>query len=197
MKKIYIILLIFSLFYQITYNDNINKLHYATLSCITDLSIGGIVAILVFYNIRIVKYFENLGKFKIIVFYTIGFVYILTRVYLEIYVFFRVFERCILSLFFAFIILEQSYSKKSVYKISKNKFLCSLGKYTYSMYMFHMIFLIYIHKFWVKFEIYDNLFVDLIIKTFLIIVASLTFSILSYRYYEKPFLNFKNKFNWK
>ena len=45
-------LLILSTIYQIINREDINKLHYATISCITDLSIGGFVATLAFHTRR-------------------------------------------------------------------------------------------------------------------------------------------------
>ncbi|WP_178983479.1 acyltransferase family protein [Winogradskyella helgolandensis] len=194
---VYVGLLLVSIFYQFIYNNNINKLHYSTMSCITDLSIGGMTATLVFYSKSFVNYFKNLKGFSIVVIYILGISYIFIRVYIDHILIFRVFERCVLALFFAFIILEQTYSTNSLFKISKFNFLNRSAKYTYAIYMFHMIFIIYIHHYWKAYAIYDNIIIDIFIKTILVIILTYFLSILSYRYIESPFLRLKNKFNWK
>jgi peptidoglycan/LPS O-acetylase OafA/YrhL len=70
-----------------------------------------------------------------------------------------------------------------------------MGKYTYGMYLYHAIFIILVKIFLDKIGIdyHTNL---LVILGMAIVSLSLTIltSILSYNYFEKPFLKLKGKF---
>ncbi|MFT5777423.1 MAG: peptidoglycan/LPS O-acetylase OafA/YrhL [Crocinitomicaceae bacterium] len=77
----------------------------------------------------------------------------------------------------------------------KPSLISRLGKYTYGMYMYHAIFLILTRIIFDKLQLYYEL--DILLLTLVgIISLSITIlvSVLSYKYFEKPFLLLKNKF---
>lgn len=191
---LYSVLLIISIGYQIINRSDINKLHYSTLSCITDLSIGGIVATLSYYSLHFINTVERLKKKWIVIIYLMGILFIFSRVYFHHNSLFHAFERSILAIFFAFILAEQTYSKQSLFKIKNWKFISISGQYTYSIYLFHMLLVQSISFLWLKYNWYDNAYIDTIIKTFLVIIVTYLLSILSNKYFERPFLKLKTKF---
>src|SRR5204863_9136814 len=48
-------------------------------------------------------------------------------------------NRLLCSLFFVFIILEQNYCENSIVKMSSRRWISTLGKYTYGLYLLHPI----------------------------------------------------------
>ena len=78
----------------------------------------------------------------------------------------------------------------------KGNILSSLGKYTYGMYLYHPMIILFFKI------IFDNLNWDYLNNpilnfnlSILSLISTIIISILSYRYFEKIFLNFKYKFS--
>ncbi len=191
---LYGILLIISTSYQIINRYDINKLHYATLSCITDLSIGGIIATLAYHSNKFIKGVSELKRYLILLIYGIGLTFIISRVYFYNFQLFHAFERGILASFFAFILVEQTYSTHSVFKIKNWIFISISGQYTYAIYLIHMVFIQAVSILWYKFSWYDNAFIDIFVKTSIMIIMTYIVSALSSKYFEGPFLKLKTKF---
>ena len=100
----------------------------------------------------------------------------------------------IYSLFFAFIILEQNFSKHSFYKMNNIKSLTALGKYTYGLYAYHIIFISILLNFVSQvFKKIDNYFLYFGCY-FVSLLLSIVFSWISYQFMEKNFLTIKEKF---
>jgi peptidoglycan/LPS O-acetylase OafA/YrhL len=191
---LYSTLLIISTVYQsINYHD-INKIYYATMSCITALSTGGILGALSFYSYKSVSFIKSLRKRYIIAIYLLGFFYIIVRVYLHHLPFIVITEHLLLSIFFGFILMEQTFSEQSIIKLKRFKLMGRLGTYTYGLYLYHMIVLVGVHYYWDYFNIYDNILIDTIGKLSVSLTLSLVICWLSFKYIESPFLNLKKKF---
>ncbi len=191
---LYSSLLIISTVYQsINYYD-INKIHYATMSCITPLSIGGILGVLSFYSCKSISFIKSLFKWHILAIYILGFFYIIVRVYLHHLPFIVITEHLLLSIFFGFILMEQTFSEHSIIKLKRFKLMGRLGTYTYGLYLYHMIVLIGVHYYWDYYNIYDNTLIDTIGKLSISLILSLVICWLSFKYIESPFLNLKKKF---
>ena len=124
-----------------------------------------------------------------------GFSFIVVRVYFHSYSLFNSFERILLATFFAFVLIEQTYSKNSFCKMKNASFCSRSGQYTYAIYLIHMIFIVAIHKSWQIFELYDNVYIDIFVKTGLVFLFTYYVSILSSKYFEGPFLNLKKRFS--
>jgi peptidoglycan/LPS O-acetylase OafA/YrhL len=192
---LYSILILISSIYQGINYSNVNKLHYATLSCITDLSIGGIYAVMAFHSHRFVNSFKELSKSLILFIYTLGSTYIIVRVYLHHIAVFKTSDHFIMALFFGFTLMEQTYSKNSFFKFKQFKILSKLGTYTYGLYLYHMVVFIFIHNVWSHFKLIDNIFIDTFLKLVVSSLLSILVCYISYKYIETPFLNFKKRFN--
>ena len=178
-------------------NGMIIKFH--SLSSMSDLAMGAVIAYLSARENSILR-IKNIPRAVIILIYIIGFAMLPMRLIIWKlgihYVLAASFMPILLSLFFAFIIMEQNYAEHSFYKISRWNFISSLGKYTYGMYCYHMIvffsvlFLLHLigaPVFGMSTAAYLCIIVTSLFSTILI-------SVLSYHYFERIFLRFKNRF---
>jgi hypothetical protein len=157
--------------------------------------VGGLIGYLSFYSSSFVTFFCGLRKSTIAIIYLIGFTLIIFRVALLQFSIFKVFEELIFCLFFAFVILEQNYSRNSIFKLSKNKTLSSLGKYTYGLYCLHMIAITGSKEICKIFDIDSSLFGVIFVQTFLSLLLSMIMAYISYEFFEKYFLSLKEKLN--
>jgi peptidoglycan/LPS O-acetylase OafA/YrhL len=110
---------------------------------------------------------------------------------------FKIFDRLILATFFAFIILEQNYSKNSFFKVSSFKTVSKLGLYTYSLYMTHFLCVYVVNKVLDILKLNTHIYQVVIVQTIISFIASLLVAWLSYTYIEKTFLSLKKRFNSK
>lgn len=189
----YLVLILISLIYQFNNYSHREIIHYSSLACTTDISIGALGAILLSGNLNIRKIIQQIPKWLNVVVYIVGFLYIILSVYVDKTVFVS-FERFIFSVFFLFIILDQAFCKKWYHDSKLFQFLNVSGEYTYGYYMFHMIVLFTVHRCWQLFNLPDNVFIDIILKLIISIVLTYFIAKYSYRFFELPFLKFKNKF---
>jgi peptidoglycan/LPS O-acetylase OafA/YrhL len=196
-KSIYPIIAVFimSAVYRFT-TDTYNEMEYHTLSSIGDMAVGGFAAYLIIFSTIFQEFFKNASKWIIISVYvlTIGFILWKDELCATSMFFFHV-QRLIFASFIAFIILEQSFSLKSVFKLSRLKWISKLGKYTYGMYCFQFVGILIALRITQFAGFSDNLLKVLIIDTILALVITIFMSWLSYEYYEKRFLKLKTRFS--
>ena len=98
-----------------------------------------------------------------------------------------------MGLFFLVIILNIGTNKKSVISL-EYKWLNYLGKLSYSMYMYHMIVIGGVLQLVSKEEFDENIVTANIVVYVLTLLGTIVLSSLSYRFFERPFLNFKDRF---
>lgn len=187
---VFALIILLSLLWRYKFMDSINIYYYHTISNLYDLTIGALGAYIIFYFQNFKTQIENVHKYLIILIYVLGACLIYTKILNKYYV-----DIC-LPLFFILIILEQSFSKNSIFKITKLKNISNIGKYTYSLYSLHLVVL-YFYVIVLKMIKIDFFFNSELIVVILI-VGCLFFSFLvsffSYHYYEKPFLACKQKY---
>lgn len=166
-----------------------------TLSCIGDMAIGAFGA----WMINESEWFKSkITGFKK---YQIGIIYLLFTfiLFFRDEVLFsnetiRIFERSIIAVVILFIILEQTYSTNSFFKMGKFKTISKLGIITYGLYCLHFVGILIATTITKKLGINTHLWQVLIIDTSLALGISIIISKLSYNYFEKPFLKLKDKF---
>ncbi|HYG37904.1 MAG TPA: acyltransferase [Cytophagales bacterium] len=191
-----LLLILVSIVFRYFNAENFHILRWHTLSVIGDLSVGGLIGLLSFQSNAFVDFFKHLGKWKILMVYIAGFGFIFfkddimnTHTLIAI-------SALIISLFFAFIILEQNYSDHSFFKLKNNKIISSMGKYTYGLYCLHMIGIAVAKEICTYLNINNTLFGVLFWQTLLSLTLSMLMSYVSYEFYEKPFLKLKGKFSF-
>lgn len=173
------------------YSENQSFLYYHTLSVISDMAIGGLLASWVFEksSIRII---EELKKGQIIGIYLlgIGFLYAAHKLLPGKLI---SFERLISGAFFAFVLVEQLKSKHSFFKADRIPYFERAGKLTYGFYLFHSLLIFYLCKTFETFN-WNRQAGYFALYFLLLLVFNSLLSLISYRYFEKPLLNLKRYF---
>ena len=205
LPKFLIVLIIFSIWYRIYGHSGKSfnlKLTYHTFSCLYTLAIGAILAHLSFKENFILKV-KNMNKYFILFIYLIGFVLLFTH-----YDLLKLEPRgshylvsllpVVHAFFFAFIVAEQIYAENSLFKVGNISIFTTLGQISYGLYCYHML------SIFITFVIFTNLKYNteapdtalFISELFLSLGLTILTSHLSYHYFEKKFLAYKNKLSY-
>lgn len=199
--KTFIIIILGSIAFRFFYaKGNLMIIKYHSLSSVSDLATGALIAYLACRQ-SVIEWIEKTPKYMIVVVYLLLFILVPLRFYVWKFGIYYNHASSIMpvifSSLFAFIILEQNYAKHSFYKISNWKIISSFGKYTYGMYCYHIIVffvvLLAFHLMGINLNgMSKYTFIFVVITSFF---STLLVSELSYRYYESFFLRLKNRFS--
>lgn len=166
---------------------------FHSLSALLYLVFGGGLAF--FYKNKFILKLKNWKFWMFLPVYFFFFLYI--YFYEEIWHFFQlpanmIVHNLILGCCFVFFICEQIYGQKSLLYFSKYKWICSLGKYSYSMYLWHMFAVMTVYIILAKNKSISQW--SFIWMVFGSLGITMILSFISYHYIEKPFLRFKKKY---
>lgn len=184
------ILYAISFYYRWKYwNEPITN-YYHTLTACQDILMGSFIGVSVFREKKWIQEIQALPKMVNIIFYLIGFALCIGKNKLfagELIVF----ERFVLSFFFAYVILDQIGGKNSLFKLGELNALNYLGKISYGLYMYHLV-IMYLVLRYIDFQPIG------IAGTFplfftLSLLLTVALSTVSYRYFESKFLSLKPK----
>lgn len=176
-------------------SHNIHEIH--TLSCISDMAIGSFGGWLISEKNTFKNKIANLSKFNIVFIYTLfALVFFFRDELLYSSFLIRIFERPFIAIIILLIILEQCYSNNSLFKLSNFKIISKLGKITYGLYCLHFIGILITINLTKKLNINTELWQVLILETVCALIISIIISLVSYKYFETPFLKLKEKFNY-
>jgi len=172
------------------------NLYYHTLTVISDMGMGGLGAFLSFNSTKFSLAIEKLNKHIITTIYLLGFGVLMysDKIFVNAILLstFRIFT----GVFFCFILIEQCFAKKSLFKFGKLKIITDLGKYTYALYMLHPIGIqtsIIVFRL-LNIQRDENIIYGLL-YVLLAFIVSIALSILSFRFLESYFLNKRKLFN--
>jgi peptidoglycan/LPS O-acetylase OafA/YrhL len=177
-------------------NNNYMAHEHHTLSCIGDMAIGAFGAWLIQSNENFKTKIQNLKSIYILLTYTS---------FLTIYIFrdeilrdknflVGIIERPLIAIIILLIILEQCFSDKSFFKMSKFKLLSKWGTISYGLYCLHFVGILIVTTLTKKYSLNTELWQVLIIDTSFALFITIVISLISYNIYEKPFLKLKEKF---
>jgi peptidoglycan/LPS O-acetylase OafA/YrhL len=191
---IFITLILFSIGFRIYNAGDDPVLYFHTFSVVLDLATGGLAAWLVLNSERFVNFFRSMSMPATSSIYIAGFLMLMywdkcAGLYHDALV------RILFAIYFAFIIVHQVYGQHSFLKLSNFKFMTSMGKYTYGMYLLHPVALLSIDILMrVTHFRRDTFSTELLfaVSTFLLTIA---ISYASYHLYEKHFLKLKKRFS--
>jgi len=191
------LIVFFSLVFRIStdlsnYTES-NDFH--TLSCINDMAIGGIGALLILSSDSFKNTIIQMPRHFIALLYIILIILFLYKDWLFDFTVFKPFERLLTASVFLLIILEQTYSAKSLFKAGKIKIFSDLGKISYGLYCLHMIGILVTIKISDFLGYNQYLWVVIIGETFMSLFISILIAKISYKYLETPFLKMKGKFS--
>lgn len=167
--------------------------YFHSISNSSNLIAGSILAWLCFYSKRMQDIIKHLETPVIISIYSAGFL----MIYFAFYTFrFPVsipFYHILSAFFFGFIIIEQNFSDNSFIKFGSIPLTTYLGKISYGLYIIHPIGIYFTNLILVT----DFSYGMFAVKFFLSLLLTIVMAGLSYRFFEKPFLKLKNRFNSK
>ncbi|MEZ5308595.1 MAG: acyltransferase [Pyrinomonadaceae bacterium] len=193
---VFYVIIIFSMIYRIVFEHDPDVLFKHTVSCISDMAVGGLGAYWAFSGLAQEK-LKNFSKSGIALVYLIGLGLILTRSFWNT-AFYGVYasERLIYSLFFLFVVLEQNYAENSLFKMQSFKWISKLGIYTYGLYMVHFISIYFVNLVFDRIGWNKSLFDLIVLETSIAFAGAVLLAIASFYVLENPFLKIKSKFSY-
>lgn len=166
-------------------------LYFHTFSVMSDLAFGGIIGLLAFTG-KVKSFFEKLTRVQIVLFYLFAAIIFLIEGHI-FRGFLFTFERFVPGAIFAFIILEQVYSKNSFYKIDKVPYFFTSGELTYGFYMFHCFFIYYWSIFFKNHGYTEHVW-QFVFYVLLVFTCTYALAWISLHYFERPILALKRYF---
>jgi len=172
---------------------DMHELH--TISCIGDMTIGAMGAWLINISDKFKNKITSLSKTQIMMIYLLfAGIFFFRDELLIINPTVRIFERVFIALCILLIILEQTFSENSLFKMSNFKTVSRLGVITYGLYCLHFVGILLAINITKIAGINTSVWQVFFIDTPLALVFSIIISKVSYRYYESPFLKLKERF---
>jgi len=188
-------LILASLAFRLANADSYLKMTLHTFSCFSDLVVGGVFAYLALYSERFISAIRNAPKITWIGLYVVVIVlYLFTRNIFQQQPVLYAFERLVISIAFAFVIIEQCYASHSLFKMSNYPTISRLGTYTFGLYCLHPIGGLIANKGLGLFGLNSNVYTIMFLETFVSFAISVALAVFSYRFFESPFLRMKDKF---
>ncbi len=184
------LLIVVSLVFRAINVQNGEQLYFNTLSNMTDLIVGATLAWLLCFSKHFTRWMTNLRREIIVTIYTVGIVWIFYRPEIMGFAPYKVFDKLVIAMYFAFIIGEQTLSGRSFYKMENFRFISEWGKYTYGLYCWHFIGLLIALQVVARFT---QSAIGLGVEFILALIVSMVISFVCYHVYEKPFLKLKSK----
>lgn len=184
-------LIVASIVFRAFHSSNERVLYYHTLALISDLAIGGLIAIWAFSG-KAKKFIHRFSTIQLLLVYCFGIAIILLENKLKAPLWI-IFQRLFNGLFFAFILIEQVYSIHSFWKADRIIGFEKSGRLTYGFYLYHTIVIYYCA------QLFDSYGLTTHVAHFISyfsLVFGLTYCLswLSFQYFERPILNLKNNF---
>ena len=187
-----IVIILCSITFRILFIEDNLSLNFHTISCLGNFGIGAIVAVLFYQGSNFILQFQTLSKPIIILVYLLILAFFVISPILSEINWFIIFKRLLFSIFFAFIMIEQTICNNSILKVSTFKLLDYFGKLSYGLYCFHGIVITIIIKLTGSFE--DSFFKSVFVYPTIVLLLTMFISYLSYEFYESKFLKLKSKF---
>lgn len=189
-----IFLIMISVFFRIYFLGNDPHLFFHTLSALANFGIGGLLAYGMFHGNNLLIRISRLQVGSVFIIYLLfGLSFIFYHQLME-YQLFRVLERLYFSVFFAYIILDQTIGENRLFNLEKPTHFRYLGKISYGLYCFHGIVITLLLKVMEHSNLPQNLLLVLLVYPLVILAVTVLISRISYRYFESYFLQLKNSF---
>jgi peptidoglycan/LPS O-acetylase OafA/YrhL len=178
-------------------NDSPQLHHFHTLSCIGDMAMGSLGAWLVSEHTKFKSAIINLTSYQIgLIYFAFAAIFLFREELLFGSYFIRIFERSLIACLILLIILEQCYSRHSLFKLSNYGLISNLGVISYGLYCFHFVGILIAKTLTHKLGLNTELWQILILETSLALIVTIAISRICYFYYEMPFLKLKKHFSF-
>ncbi|WP_276373170.1 acyltransferase [Chryseolinea sp. H1M3-3] len=194
-KYVFFVIIFLTLVFRGIFDNSVYN-EYHTLSCIGDMTVGGLGALLI-HTTTLDKKIATMAKGYIVALYAAVVLIFLFRDTLQSsYYLIRVSERILIAVVFLMVILEQNYAKNSLFKMGNFKLLSELGTISYGLYCLHFIGILVTTNTFKILHFNNHLWQVLILETTFALVITVIIAKLSYRYFESPFLRLKHKLSF-
>jgi peptidoglycan/LPS O-acetylase OafA/YrhL len=189
-----VVLILVSLLFRWYIIDQQHKLYFHTLSTLANFSMGALLAYCAFHKNQVFTFLKDMTRPQIGSIYFLFFLNVIF--YKDLYSgpTMQIMERFIFSLFFAFIIFEQSFCDDSLFKMGKWKFTNYFGNASFGLYCYHGIVISIFIKLAEKYNWQANLLQVTFLNPLILLAITLIISYLTYEFYEKRFLKLKQGF---
>lgn len=192
----FVLIIIGSLVFRYQNSASEQALEFHTLSCISDMTVGGLGAYLSLYAPRFRLFLTRMPRILIAMVYAgvVG-LFLFRQIIFHESLLLRAVDRFVVSVFFLMVILEQNFSRTSFFKL-KSLVKCSkLGQYTYGLYCLHMIGILITVTLLSALKLNTQLWQVLILEGGGSLLLTLLLAFISYNYFEKRFLLLKKNFS--
>ncbi len=189
-KKKFGLAILLTLIASVIFSYSFDLVAKHTIHCMIYLSSGALFGYLVFYQKEKIQKMTNINSLQFSIVLLLLFVLIYASIngigsYLSV---------TGIALLIGYIIAFQIQNKR--FQFQKIPFFEKLGKYTYGLYLYHVICNFIIHILISDLiKLQESQFTVLVLKPILSLGLSLVISFLSYRYLESYFLRLKTKFS--
>lgn len=178
------------------FNDSYLMHEHHTLSCIGDMATGAFGAWLILVPTNFKTWVSKWNRSFIILFYILFAIAFFHRaIFVEAGIWMRVFERWFIALIILAIILEQTFTERSFFKLGKFK-IASLGQITYGLYCYHFIGILITIKVLARLGLDQTLWQIILLQTVIALTISILIAKFSFRFFESPFLKLKERFSF-
>lgn len=185
-------LIIFSICFRLGKSEV--QIAYHSLSCMGDMVIGGLGAMLLSRN-SFKERVTRMPRYSLfLLYFSLAALFLFYDNFCEGSVVFTVIGRTIFAFIILLIILEQSYAELSFFKLRNYPYISQLGTVSYGLYALHMTGILITTTLRRLIRIEDNLMIILLVDTFISLGITIALAQLSFKYFERPFLNLKSKF---
>lgn len=189
-----VLLIIVSLIFRIFALHNSSNLHFNSLSWVGNFAAGGLLADFCMNGSAII---ERLKRMPVWVITSVYILFIFNLAfYKQIYAsdIMTVFERLSATLFFSFLIFEQTFCEKHLFQLGKIPFMNYLGRISYGLFCYHGLVILIYEQSTKNISWINSPLAVFLINPVIIFAFTIGLSALSYKYFEKPIMLLRRKY---
>ena len=183
-----------SVFFRVIHLNDPQTLYFHSISILGSFVMGSLVAYISFHKTIFFNWLCNLPKNAIAGIYLLIVLNIIYHQRIYSYGLFNIAEKLIFSIFFGFIIVEQSFCKNSLIKLGKWKSINYLGKISYGLYCYHGVVITVFIKIAQHYFLSDDAVEVFFINPLIIAMFTVALAVISYELLEKKIVKLKNRF---
>lgn len=189
-----VLLIIASLVFQFLSIHQSLNLYFNTLSWIGTFASGGLLA---YFCINRSKIFESMKNIPLWITTSVYALFILNfAFYNRIYAsgFMTALERLSATLFFGFMIFEQTFCDKHLFRLGKIPFMNYLGKISYGLFCYHGLVILLYEQLTKNTNWVNTSPAVFLINPIIIFALTISISAFSYKYFERPIMSLRHKY---
>jgi peptidoglycan/LPS O-acetylase OafA/YrhL len=192
---LFVLIIALSLVFRAFHLEDSAVLFYHTMSVSGDLVIGGFLGWLCFtrgweQQSICFRYYPVIRFTTLVLLISIT----LFRKQLFAWPTLMLFERLIIAALFAVLLFDQTYAKRPLFQLSKNRFATTWGQYSYGLYCLHIPAMVFSTGLTMFMHHLPPLWNSAFLLPLFTLILSMVLSYSSFHLLEKPFLKLKKKF---